>query len=74
MKVVYPGLMTGYHVVGREATKLVPGVNEITSERLAKALLAAEIVIPIEETHFREPVNIGSPEPIDEGGRAEGSD
>lgn len=74
MKVVYAGSMPGYHVIGRYATKLVPGVNEITNERLAEGLLAAGVVIPIEETHLREPVNIGSPEPIEEGGRAEGSD
>ena len=83
MKVVYSGDMTGYHVLGKTGVTLEPGVNEVP-EDLGAALLEAELVIPIEDTHFRHrvdpepletPVSIGDIEPIsDEDGRAEGTE
>ena len=53
MKVVYPGDMAGYHVIGRRGVALRPGVNEVEAG-LGHALIEEEIVIPIEETHLRE--------------------
>lgn len=86
VKVVYPGHMPGYHVIGRRGVGLKPGVNEV-DHTVGMALIANEIVIPIEETHHRElvadhteestldVVDIGDIEPvgIDPDGRAEGA-
>jgi hypothetical protein len=75
--------MTGHHVLGKRSVTLHPGVNEVP-EDVGAELLKAELVIPIEETHFRHrvepepeleaPVNIGDIEPIHEDGRAEGTE
>jgi hypothetical protein len=80
MKVVYPGHLPGYHVVGRRGVGLKPGVNDV-DEIAGIALIASDIVIPIEDTHHRKRasseavVNIGDVEPIEEGnGRAEGGE
>jgi len=45
--------MIGHHVIGRRAASLRPGINEVDDE-LAVALLEAEIVISIEQTHHRK--------------------
>lgn len=79
MKIVYPGHMTGYHVIGKKGVRLTPGVNEVDAT-VGAALIAAEIAIDIEETHHREnpkPIDIGSIEPVEEEfelGRAEGGE
>ena len=46
--VYYGGTMTGYHSVGRQGVKLVPGENKVHYE-LGQALIDAGIVVEVKE-------------------------